>query len=406
MAEKHNILTASSPLWNNRRREVDSAAHVAVGPAFVSENIVEIDLAALRSNYLAVERLLAPGQHIMPVVKSNGYGHGMVEVSCELEHLGCEYLAVFNLEEGVLLRDAGIRCSILVMKGIGVPQVSACAEWGLTPALYDPHVAELLNDEGIKREQPVAVHVKVDTGLGRLGVVPERLRSYLESLASMEGLRVEGIMSHLSDVTDKEYTRAQLDHFKRSVALARELGLPIRHTHAGNSAVLLARLGGVGDLVRPGLLLYGCRSLPFAGPGELNLKPVMRFSSRIMQIKPMAAGESVSYGRTYITPSQRVVAAIPLGYNDGYDRRFSNRAQALVHGRRVPVVGTICMNLTMLDVTDVPDVEVGDEVVLLGVQGEEEITADELALTAGTISYEILCGIGNRNRRAYRNGEA
>ncbi len=371
--------------------------------SFVSENVVEIDLHALRANYLAARDLLAPGQKVMAVVKSHAYGHGMVEISRELVGLGCEFLAVFNVEEGLRLRDVGITTPILIMKGVTVDQAPACANHDLTPALYDIDVARALHEQGIQRKRPVPAHVKVDTGLGRLGHPFDEMPDFLRELRKMNGLEVQGVMSHMSVAGANDYTTLQLGRFNRAVEMARDSGFTPTHNHAGNSGVLLSGSDGAGNWVRLGLFLYGALSVPAEECRFNGLTPVMRYASRIIHIKKLPTGESVSYNRTYITDGPKVIAAIPVGYNDGFNRLFSNSAQALVHGTRVPVVGSVCMNLTMLDVTGLPDVKVGDEVVLLGRQGDESIGADELAAKAQTISYELLCNLGNRNRRVYLN---
>jgi len=366
---------------------------------------VEIDLGALRANYRAAQSLLAPGQNVMAVVKSDAYGHGMVEISRELVRMGCGFLAVFNLEEGLRLREAGIVTPVLIMKGVTPEQAPACVGHNLTPAVYDPEVARALHDLGVQQNRPVPIHAKIDTGLGRLGAMFDDTVDFLRRLKGLAGVEVEGVMSHMAVAGANDYTTLQLNRFRQVVEMAREMGFPVRHTHAGNSGVFLSDASGPGDWVRLGLFLYGVLSVPAEESRFIGLVPVMRYTTRIIQIKKLPPGQSVSYNRTYITDGPRVVAAIPVGYNDGFYRLFSNSAQALVRGKRTPVVGSVCMNLTMLDVTGLPDVQVGDEVVLLGRQGDERIGADEMAAKAQTISYELLCNLGNRNRRVYLNGE-
>ena len=374
-------------------------------PTHVSENVVEIDLAAVRSNYLTAKRLLPSGQRIMAVVKSDGYGHGIVEVSKELVALGCDFFAVFNLEEGMKLREVGIRTPILIMKGVSPGQAALCVKHDLTPAVFDLEVARLLNEAGLGGKDPFKVHVKIDTGLGRLGVPHADTAEFLRTIQRMRGLNVDGVMSHLSVPGPNDYTRMQIVKFEEALAIAREMGFRPVNNSVGNSVVLISRLDGHGDLVRLGIFLYGGTSLSVDESGEGELEPAMRFKTRIIQVKSVDAGASISYGRTYITDGPQTIATIPVGYNDGYSRLLSNAAQALVRGKRVRVAGRICMNLTMLNVTGLPDVRVGEEVVLLGKQGKEEITVAELAAKADTISYELLCSLGCRNERVYVNRE-
>ena len=263
----------------------------------------------------------------------------------------------------------------------------------------------MLNEAGLRARNPFKVHVKVDTGLGRLGVPHDDIAEFLRSIQNMKGLNVDGVMSHLSVPGPNDYTRMQIAKFEEAVAVAREMGFSPVNNSVGNSVVLLSRLDGHGDLVRLGIFLYGGTSLSVDESGDGELEPAMRFKTKIIQVKSVDAGASISYGRTYITDGPQTIATIPVGYNDGYSRLLSNAAQALVRGKRVRIAGRICMNLTMLNVTGLPDVRVGEEVVLLGRQGKEEITVSELAAKADTISYELLCSLGSRNERIYVDQE-
>jgi alanine racemase len=371
---------------------------------FVSENIIEIDLGALRHNYQTVQKLLSPRQKIMAMVKADAYGHGMVPVSRELERLGCSVLGVFNLEEGVALREAGTKVPIVVLKGISAGQCSECLNLGLIPVVYDEETARRLHQQGLERGIKVRAHLKFDTGMGRLGVPYTEASEFLELIQKLEGVEVDGILTHLAQAGNNGYTHLQLERFSLIMDLARAMGFQLKNNHVSNSMAIMANVAEGISLVRPGILLYG--SMPHQYPKKLGLdvKPVMKFSSRIIQVKRVPEKSSISYDRTYVTGKPSIIATIPVGYDNGYSRLMSNSAQVLVRGERAPVVGRVCMNLTMVDVSDQPDVSVGDEVVLLGRQGEGEITANELAAKAQTISYEIFCSLGSRNRRVYING--
>ena len=275
---------------------------------FVSENVVEIDLSALRANYRAAQSLLAPGQKVMAVVKSDAYGHGMVEISRELVGLGCGFLAVFNLEEGLRLREAGVVTPILIMKGVSPDQAPACVGHNLTPAVYDLDVARALNDLGVRQNCPVPIHVKLDTGLGRLGAMFDDIADFLRELKRLAGLEVEGLMSHMAVAGANDYTTLQLDRFRRVEEMVREMEFPLRHTHAGASGVFLSDAKCPGDWVRLGLFLYGALSVPAEESRFIGVAPVMRYATRIIQIKKLPPGQSVSYNRTYIADSPKVIA--------------------------------------------------------------------------------------------------
>jgi alanine racemase len=367
-------------------------------------NEVTVDLDALRHNFLEIKRLAGPHTRILAVVKSDAYGHGMVPVARTLESMGVTCLGVFEVEEGLELRKAGCRVPILIMMGILPDEVSAVVESDLMPALFQIEVGEKLSRISAEQGKVTPVHVKVDTGMTRLGVWYEDLSEFLEQLLALEGIEVQGIFSHLAvaDQPDDPYTDQQIRRFMEAVELCR-LDLDFRgDVHIANSGALLGSKGLDLGMTRPGILLYG--SPPAEGwAAAASFKPVMTFKSKVIQIKTVPPGTSVSYGRTYTTQKRATIATIPVGYDDGYSRLLSNNGEVLIRGRRVPVVGRVCMNLTMLDVSSVPDVVVGDEVVLLGCQGKERITAEEIATRIGTISYEVYCTFGKSNRRVYIN---
>lgn len=355
-----------------------------------------IDLSALRYNYKKLKKL-AGGIPAIAVVKADAYGHGAVEVSRALEEEGADFLAVAYLSEAKALRQAGIKTEIIVLFDEGEGEVHAFAELALTPVLHSPEAALAFSAEGMKRGRPVNVHVKVDTGMGRMGMPLESAEQEILKMAGLPGIRITGLMSHFSEVNpdDLSYARLQLARFRGlRESLSREGIRPLCHMSSSASTLLMPESHL--DCLRIGLLLYG--SLPFgaSGPGW-DFRPVMKVKSRVMGLKKLRKGEPVSYDRTFIAPRDSVIAAVPVGYADGYMRAFSNRAEMLVRGRRAPVAGRVCMDLTLLDVTDVMDVSKGDEVVLLG----DGLSHLELAARAGTNPYEIMTSLGRGARRSY-----
>ncbi len=367
-------------------------------------NVVIIDLGALRHNFFEIKRLAGPHTQILAVVKSEAYGHGMIPVARTLESSGVDYLGVFEVQEGLDLRKGGCKVPILIMMGIQLDEVSDIVKHELTPALFQLDVAEKLSRISVEQGKVTPVHVKVDTGMTRLGVCCEDLENFLKHLLPLKGIQLQAIFSHLAvaDQPGDPFTDKQIRRFRESVGECRRLGLFRGGVHIANSGALLANKGLDLGMARPGILLYG--SPPAQGwPAAASFEPVMTFKSRVIHITTVPPGASVSYGRTYITQKKCAIATIPVGYDDGYSRLLSNNGEVLIRGQRMPVVGRVCMNLTMVDVTGVEGVAVGDEVVLLGGQGKEQITAEEIATRIGTINYEVYCSIGKSNRRIYIN---
>jgi len=365
-------------------------------------NEVIIDLGAIRHNLSEIKRLAGPETRIAAVVKSDAYGHGMIPVAKTLASAGIDYFGVFEFQEALDLRQAGCKVPILIMMGITADEVSAVVENHLTAALFQLDIAEKLSSTALKRGVTVPVHVKVDTGMTRLGVAWTDVVHFLRSLLPLKGIRLEGIFSHLAvaDAPDEPFTGEQIRRFLQAVEQSRRLEVCKDAIHVANSGALLGKRGLDLGMIRPGILLYG--SPPSKGwKAASTFRPAMTFRSKVVQVRRIPAGTSVSYGRTYTPPESAVIATIPVGYDDGYSRKLSNQGEVLLHGSRVPVVGRVCMNLTMLDVSSLEGVAVGDEVVLLGVQGEAQITAEEIAKMTGTISYDVYCSLGKSNRRTY-----
>lgn len=365
---------------------------------------VEIDLGALRANTQLACRLAGPGVEVMAVVKADGYGHGALPAAQAALEAGASWLGVAIPEEGVRLREAGIEARILVLGPAPLEQADLVVRHGLDQCVSDLEQAEALSRAARRAGRPAAVHLKVDTGMGRVGIPPAEVLPAAARLSSLTFLQPAGLMTHFAeaDAEDPGFTREQLVRFHEAEAVLRGVGIRVPMRHAANSAGLLYHPEARLDLVRPGILLYGCPPARRPRPGDPALTPALRFRTEVLQMKEVPAGVGISYGRTFIAPRPLRVATLPVGYADGFSRLLSNVGQVLIGGRRAPVVGRVCMDMTMVDVTDIPGVRVGDEAVLIGRQADGEITADEHAAWQGTISYEVLCAIGPRVPRVYR----
>lgn len=362
-----------------------------------------VDLSALRYNFDQLRRLCMPGVRMMPVIKADAYGHGLVACARTLTAAGADYLGVGSLEEGLTLRREGISCPVLILLGILPVQATAAVAQDLEVVLYRRDVALALEAAARAQEKKVRVHLKVDTGMGRLGLLPEEVLPFLDSLRQFSSLEVVGLISHLAmaDLEDKSYTYKQINEFADLLRAARLRGWELPLSHIANSAALAEVREAQFALVRPGIMLYGSPAAP-GRPAPVELKPVMSLKSQVVQLKHLPKGACVSYGGTYVTPDRCDLAVVPVGYCNGYSRLLSNRGVMLIRGRRAPIRGRVCMNLTLVEVTHLEGVREGDQVTLLGEDGPERLTADELAGWAETISYEIYCALGAANPRRYR----
>lgn len=363
-----------------------------------------VDLDALASNFRWVQTHVGPRVRVLAAVKGDAYGHGAVVVARAIQTAGGDAFGVALVEEGAQLRDAGITGLVLCMGGVGRHGAEAAVEYHLTPVVYDEGDAERLHLAAKAAGRRIAVHVKVDTGMGRLGVPLPHWERFLDRIAPFDALDVVAVMTHLaeSESPDTTFTVEQLRRFKLAVTTARGRGYTPKILHVANSGALLAQPASWFDLVRPGIVLYGEPPVPTPA-----IRPVMRVATRVLFVKDLPRGASVSYGRRFVTTRPTRLATLPVGYADGYPRSMSGKAQVLVAGQRCNVVGTVCMDLCMADVTDVATpVESGDEVVLLGQMGDQRITANEMAGWAGTIAYEILCGFSERVPRLHGDGAA
>ena len=361
-----------------------------------------IDGDALRWNFRQIRAKVGSDVKILSMVKANGYGHGAPRIAEVLAAEGSDAFGVATLEEGLELRAAGIRAPILVVAGAYPERLDLFMENKLTPVVHDAESLVRMDDGAKKRGTTLKVHMKIDTGMGRIGFLPADMQSWLPLLKRLHALEIEGVFSHFShaDNVAGDYTRNQLEIFRDVVARLRADGISPALIHLANSAATITLPAAYFNMVRPGLMLYGIYPSPDMA-SQVSLQPVLSWKSRILQLKKVPAGASISYGRTFITERESLIAAVPVGYADGYSRLLSNRGEMLVKGKRAPVAGRVCMDLTMIDVTDIGGIEQGDEVVLLGRQGNAVISADEMAAWSNTISYEILTSIGTRVPRIY-----
>ncbi len=358
--------------------------------------VAEIDLSALQHNLEKV-RKISDKRPVIAVVKADAYGHGSAEIARRLADLGVVHFAVAYTGEAKVLRESGIAGEIIVL--FDRSDVEDYFAYGLVPVVQDMETAGKFSREAVKRGKSIGVHLKADTGMGRLGFGREQTVSAALEIAALEGIRLEGLMSHFSeaDLADRSYACHQLNLFNEiRSAISNKLRSPVM-THIANSAAVLSLKDALMDAVRPGLLLYGVS--PFQE--GFGLMPLMTLKTRVLVVRSLSAGTPVSYGRTFVTKCDSKIAVIPVGYADGYSRLFSNNGEMLVRGRRAPVVGRVCMDVTMLDVTGLGEVCEGDDVVILGKQGSEEITTAELAARIGTIPYEILTSLGGGAGREY-----
>jgi alanine racemase len=362
---------------------------------------VEIDLDRLVGNYRAVSDHLPPGVTVMAVVKADAYGHGAPRVASALQEAGSKTFGVAITEEAVTLRNAGVSGAILVFGGCFPGQEETFVELGLTPTIYDMDAVRRLSEVAISRDQVVGYHLKLDTGMGRLGIGPDDVAGFVERAASYKGARLEGIFSHLSsaDEDDLTYTKQQIRIYTEAVDGIEAAGHHHIVRHVANSAGTLLHSGSWFDMVRAGLSLYGIH--PSRHRGAVELSPVMSFKTRIAFVKTVPVGTALGYNRTFKTDRPSLIATLPVGYADGLARLTSNKGHVLVAGEQAPIVGNVSMDTTLVDVTEIPGVGPGEEVVLIGTQGDARISAREAGRWASTIPYEVVCRISRRVPRLY-----
>jgi alanine racemase len=369
---------------------------------------MEVNLDNLAHNIRQIRNNVTAPASIMGIVKADGYGHGALEVSRVLIEEGVQRLGVAVLDEAIELRQDGIDVPILIL-GYTPPELfERVLEYDITPTLYSFEDAVKLSDLASQKGQRAKIHLKLDTGMGRIGMIPgEDSAEKVSNIYKLPGIIIEGIFTHFSvaDEKDKTYTRGQYEKFTQFVNALKERGIEIPIRHAGNSATSIDLPEMHLDMVRPGVILYGLYPSDEVDRKKVPLKPLASLKAVIAHVKTVPPGTSIGYGRKYISTGERVIATLPIGYADGYTRLLSGKAEVLVHGVRAPLAGNICMDQCMIDVTGIEGVKVGDEAVLMGQQGQDSITAEELGSLLGTINYEIVCMIGKRVPRVYiKNG--
>ncbi len=359
---------------------------------------LEIDLAQIKENVKEILRISQT--EVMAIVKANGYGHGATEIAQASIEAGATWLGVARLEEAIALRRAGLNCHILVLGYTSPDRVADAVNNNICLTIYDVAIGEAYAEQAAKFGGGLRLHIKVDTGMGRLGISPDTAQAFIESISHQPQLNIEGIFTHFAraDEPNVATTEQQMEKFDSLVSNLKKVGIAPKYIHASNSAAALNFPGARYDLVRPGIVLYGYAPSPET-PLPANVKPGLTWKTRLTSVRTFPANHGISYGHIYYTKKAERIGSIAIGYADGYRRVDGNIA--LVHGKRVPVVGRVCMDQCMLQLDDVPDAQVGDEVVLMGHQGDEIITAEEIAERWSTFNYEVICGLSARLPRVY-----
>ncbi|TEU17031.1 MAG: alanine racemase [Anaerolineales bacterium] len=365
----------------------------------------EVDLDAIAHNARGLKERAGKETELMAVVKANAYGHGAVPVAKTALENGASRLAVNRALEGVELRQAGITAPVLIL-GYSLPsEAETIVRSDLTPTVTTVEGALALSAMSVQQGKVTLIHVKVDTGMGRFGLLPDEVVAFVRRIAELPGLKLEGLFTHfaVADLADKTYTRRQFGLYQRVVEQLEDAGFTIPLKHVANSATDLDLPEMHLDMVRCGIALYGLRPSDEVEPA-IPLKPAMALKSRVARVRTLPPGSSISYGCTYTTTRPTPVALVPVGYGDGYHRILSNKGSVLIGGKRAPIVGRVCMDQFVVDVTNIEGVRQDDEVVVFGRQGEEEISAEEVAALAGTINYEVVTSILPRVTRVYLKG--
>jgi alanine racemase len=374
----------------------------------IRPTVATVSLDAIRSNFRALQALVSPKKTpgvflpaVVAVVKANAYGHGAVPVARALEDAGASMLACADIEEGVLLRTSGVEAPILVFGALSVSDLDGVFEHRLTPTISTPFAARALANAAADRGVTVGCHLKIDTGMNRLGFRHDNLRRTMPDVLGSPHLTIAAVYTHFAtaDQPEAPFLDEQRGRFDRAIAALGTLGLRGVQRHAANSAALLRDTRTWYEAVRPGLLLYGIVPPPLAA-ADLGLRPALSLTSRIVAVKGMRPGEGLGYGLRWIAEGPRTIAIVPAGYADGLDTRLAGRGAVLIRGRRMPIVGAVSMDMLTVDVTGL-EVSPGDDVVIIGRQGEAEVTAREMAAAIGTIPWEVVCRLGARIARAH-----
>ncbi len=369
----------------------------------------EIDLDAIAYNMEQMKKRIGDHARLIAVVKADGYGHGAVPVAKMFE--ACSYVwgyAVACLEEATELREHGIRKPILVLGCVFPDQFEEMIRYDVRPAVYMESMAELISQEAVRQGKDAFIHIKIDTGMGRIGFpVTEESADAVERISRLPGIRIEGMFTHFAkaDERDKTYTFLQHDRFMRMKELVEKRQVPVRYFDCDNSAGIIDFPDMKHDLARAGIAMYGMYPSDEVDQKAVDLRPALSLVSHVSFVKEVEAGTPISYGGTFVSDRPMRVATIPVGYGDGYPRSLSNKGYVLIHGKRVRILGRVCMDQFMADVTDIPETAFMDRAVLVGRDGDEEITVDELADLSGRFNYEFVCCLGKRIPRIYKKSE-
>ncbi|MFA6350326.1 MAG: alanine racemase, partial [Candidatus Omnitrophota bacterium] len=358
----------------------------------------EVDLSNLEHNFSQIKKIVLPDTRVMATVKADAYGHGLIPVTKKLISCGVDYLGVASIDEGIKLRDAGIKLPILILGMILREDMEALFRYSLTPTVCTQDLAEALNKTAAKKKRKVPVHIKVDTGMGRIGVMHYDAHCLVKKIYNLKNLNAEGLFTHFAFADmNKEFTDYQIDLFNKLVERLNSDNIRIPLVHAANSMGIISYKRGHFNMVRPGLVLYGLHP---ARNIKIDLKPVLSLKTKVVFSKKLPKGYGVSYGHDYVTKSATTLVTLPIGYGDGYPRNLSNIADVLISGKRFKICGKVCMDQIMVDVGNAK-VKTGQEVVLIGRQAKQKVSTEELARLSGTIPYEIVCGLGSRIPRVY-----
>ena len=365
----------------------------------------EVDLRAIRQNMINIRKKAGQGPKVMAVIKADGYGHGAAEIG-QYIYDEADYFGVATIEEAVELREAGIDKPILVLGYTSPSLYGQNLKYDVEQTVYTMEAAEKMSEEAVKSGRTARIHIALDTGMTRIGVSPdEKGLAFVQAVQRLPGISVVGLFSHLScaDMADKTYTREQLARFDFFVELLEKNHISIPVKHVCNSAGIMEFDDHRYDMVRAGIILYGLYPSEEVRKEALELAPAMEWKTHVVNIMEPEMNRGISYGATYVTDHPCRIATISIGYADGYPRSLSNKGWVLIHGKKAPIVGRVCMDQTMVDITDIPDVKMEDVVTLIGRDGEERISVEDMADLSGSFNYEFVCDVGQRVKRVYRS---
>ncbi|MDF2819719.1 MAG: Alanine racemase [Clostridiales bacterium] len=369
----------------------------------------EINLSAIANNVAQIRKNIASNVEVMAIIKADGYGHGAVPIAKTLVENGADRLGVAVIEEGIVLRKSGIEVPILILGYTSEHQYGYLVQYEITQTVFKYSMAEAISKIAMSLNKNAKIHIKVDTGMARIGFAPTQENAdIIKKITELPNIEVEGIFSHFAraDEGNTIYPSEQLDRFQEFILLLESMGINIPIKHISNSAAIIDYKDAQYDLVRPGLVIYGLYPSEEVNKKAINLEPALELKSHVIYLKEVPENTSIGYGGTFITSKTTKIATIPVGYGDGYPRALSSKGRVLIGGKFAPIIGRICMDQFMVDVTDFDELIEGAEVVLIGKQGENSISVEELAKLSNTINYEIICGLGKRIPRVYKqNGK-